>query len=138
MTADGPSVIRCLMCLAPLFDSVVGCLASSAPNAAKVRQAVQAPSQEAEQPNLVLPGYAKGGVMSCPLDTYPEIHRVTAVVSLASVFGGSPLAHDTSADQLKLLRNFPGAKCEPLDGGAVHDILPEPRKAWLAQHTVCP
>lgn len=61
MTADGPSVIRCLMCLAPLFDSVVGCLASSAPNAAKVRQAVQAPSQEAEQPNLVLPGYAKGG-----------------------------------------------------------------------------
>jgi len=72
--------------------------------------------------------------MSCPLDTYPEIHRVTAVVSLASVVGGSPLAHDTSADQLKLLRNFPGAKCEPLDGGAVHDILPEPRKAWLAKH----
>ena len=36
--------------------------------------------------------------MSCPLDTYPEIHRVTAVVSLASVVGGSPLAHDTSAD----------------------------------------
>ncbi len=56
MTADGPSVIR-----RRLFDSVFGCLTSSAPNAAKVRQAVQAPSQEAEQPNLVLPGYAKGG-----------------------------------------------------------------------------
>lgn len=74
--------------------------------------------------------------MSCPLDTYPEIHRVAAAVSLASVVGGS-LAHDTSADQLKLLRNFPGAKCEPLDGGALHDILPEPRKAWLAKHAVC-
>ena len=80
MTADGPSVIR-----RRLFDSVFGCLTSSAPNAAKVRQAVQAPSQEAEQPNLVLPGYAKVGSMSCPLDTYPEIHRVTAVVSLADI-----------------------------------------------------
>jgi hypothetical protein len=113
-------------------------LASSASNATKIRDAILDRPQDGVQPNLVLLGYSKGAVdVQVTLANYPEIHRrVAAVVSLAGSIGGSPLANDTSNDQLNLLQLFPGATCKPIDGGALQDLRPETRKAWLSRHTL--
>lgn len=113
-------------------------LASSASNAGKIRDAILDIPQDGEQPDLVLLGYSKGAADELvALANYPEIHhRVAAVVSLAGAIGGSPLANDTSNDALNLLQHFPASTCKPLDGGAIQDLRPETRKAWLAGHTL--
>ena len=59
---------------------------------------------------------------------------MAAVVSLAGAIGGSPLANDTTDDELNLLRHFPEATCEPIDGGAIQDLRSETRQAWLSSH----
>ena len=113
-------------------------LASSASNARKIRDAIMNMPQVGGQPDLVLLGYSKGAAdVLVALANYPEINRhVAAVVSLAGTIGGSPLANNASNDELNLLQHFPGATCTPLDGGAIEDLRPETRKAWLAGHTL--
>ena len=113
-------------------------LASSASNARKIRDAIMNMPQVGGQPDLVLLGYSKGAVdVLVALADYPEIHhRVAAVVSLAGAIGGSPLANATSEDEINLLRHFPDATCKPIDGGAIQDLRPEARQAWLAGHTL--
>jgi pimeloyl-ACP methyl ester carboxylesterase len=113
-------------------------LGSSASNAEKIRNAVLRMPREADQPDLVLLGYSRGAAdVLVTLADYPEIRdRVAAVVSLAGAIGGSPLANDTSDNELNLLRHFPGATCKPVDGGALQDLRPEARKTWPGSHTL--
>ena len=113
-------------------------LASSASNAGKIREAVLAMSSAGGQPDLVLLGYSKGAAdVLVALADYPEIReRVAAVVSLAGAIGGSPLANDASDAEINLLQHFPASTCKPVDGGALQDLRPETRKAWLNGHTL--
>ena len=87
-------------------------------------------------PRLVLFGYSKGApdVLEAVVN-HPEIRaRIAAVVSVAGAVGGSPLANDAEQYQADLLRHFPGAACDPGDGGGVASLRSGVRKTWLAQN----
>ena len=62
--------------------------------------------------------------------------RVAAVVSIAGVVGGTPLANAATQSMLNLLQYFPDAECEPGDEGALESLKPEVRKRWLANHSL--
>lgn len=111
----------------------VGGLASSAANALMIRDEITRLPPAEGRPNLVLLGYSKGAADALvALANYPEIRgRLAAFVSLAGTVGGSPLANDATDGELNLLRHFPGAKCQSIDGGALQDLLPEKRRSWL-------
>ena len=114
----------------------VDALSSSANNARQIRDAVMAMPPEPDGPRLVLIGYSKGApdILEAVV-TYPEIRsRVAAVVSAAGAVGGSALANDAEQYQADLLRHFPGAKCGSGDGGAVNELRPATRRAWLARN----
>jgi hypothetical protein len=59
-------------------------------------------------------------------------------VSAAGAIGGSPLAEHAHQWQADLMRYWPGAKCDPGDGGGVASLRPDVRKAWLAQNALPP
>jgi dienelactone hydrolase len=119
------------------FDEVmikVDSLSSTSHNARQIRDALMAMPAEEGPPRIVLIGYSKGApdILEAIVD-YPEIRsRVAAVVSAAGAVGGSPLANDAEQYQADLLQHFPGAKCEPGDGGGVASLRTGPRQAWLA------
>jgi dienelactone hydrolase len=119
------------------YDQVVvkvDALSSTANNARQIRDALLAIPAEPGPARLVLIGYSKGAPdILTALVTYPEIRsRVAAVVSAAGAVGGSPLANDAEQYQADMLRHFPGATCESGDGGAVADLRPATRRAWVA------
>jgi hypothetical protein len=112
----------------------IDALSSTANNARQIRDALLAMPVVSGPARLVLIGYSKGtpDILQA-LVTYPEIrNRVAAVISLAGAVGGSPLANDASQYQADMLRHFPGATCESGDGGAVENLRPATRRAWLA------
>ncbi|HEY5810526.1 MAG TPA: hypothetical protein VIT67_21335 [Povalibacter sp.] len=114
----------------------VDALSSTANNARQIRDALLAIPAEPGPPRLVLIGYSKGApdILEA-LVAYPEIRsRVAAVVSAAGAVGGSPLANDAEQYQADLLRHFPNANCDSGDGGAVENLRPATRRAWLARH----
>ena len=115
-------------------------LGSSASNAMRIRDSVLAMPRDDSGRRLVLMGYSKGAVdVQVALARHPEIHhRVAAVVSLAGVIGGSPLAEEMDEDELDVLKHFPGARCAPVDGGVINDIRPGTRRAWLDSHPPVP
>ena len=114
----------------------VDALSSSAHNARQIRDAVMAMDLGPGAPRLVLIGYSKGAPdVMMALVNHPEIRpRVAAVVSMAGAVGGSALANDAEQYHADLLRHFPGATCESGDGGAVADLRPAVRQAWLAKN----
>ena len=111
-------------------------LSSSEFNARLIRDAILDMQQEGTDPDLVLVGYSKGAPdILQAIVSYPEIHhRVAAVVSAAGSVGGSPLAYDATDAQLNMLQHFPGATCKPSEQGALTDLRPDTRKAWLASN----
>ncbi len=111
-------------------------LSASEFNTRLIRDAILEIPREGDQPDLVLVGYSKGApdVLEA-LVSYPEIHhRVAAMVSAAGSVGGSPLANDARDDYRNLLQYFPGATCKPAGEGALYDLRPDTRKAWLAKN----
>lgn len=114
----------------------VGGLASSAANAQRIRNFIQAlPANEADRP-LILIGHSKGApdILEA-LVLHPEAARnVVAVVSYAGAVGGSPLANDASQSRLELLTKLPRSECDEEDGGALESLRPAVRRAWLEQH----
>ena len=112
----------------------VDALSGTANNARQIRDAVLAMPAEPGPPRLVLIGYSKGAPdILDAIVSYPEIRdRVAAVVSAAGAVGGSPLANDAKQSQADMLRHFPGAICDSGDGGAVGNLRPAERRAWLA------
>jgi hypothetical protein len=114
----------------------VDALSGSTSNAKQVRDAIMAMPQEAGARRVVLVGYSKGApdILEA-IVAYPAIHsRTAAVVSVAGSVGGSPLANNAEQYQLEVMRLFPGATCEPGDGGAVASMRTETRRAWLARN----
>jgi hypothetical protein len=112
----------------------VDALSSSAHNARQIRDAAMAMDLGPGAPRLVLVGYSKGTPdVLMAIVNHPEIRaRLAAVVSVAGAVGGSALANDAEQYQADLLRHFPGSTCDSGDGGAVADLRPAVRKAWLA------
>jgi dienelactone hydrolase len=125
------------------YDAVqlrVDGLSSSEHNARQIRDAIMAMPSDPGGPRLVLMGYSKGApdILEAVV-RYPEIRsHVAAVVSVAGVIGGSPLAIDAEQYQADMLRHFPGATCSPGDGGAVASLKPAIRQAWLARNPLPP
>ena len=121
------------------YDAVaikVDALSGTAKNARQIRDAVMAMDGGSGAARVVLIGYSKGApdVLDAIVN-HPEIRpRVAAVVSAAGAIGGSPLANDATQYQAEMLQHFPGAACDPGDGGAVESLRPATRRAWLAQH----
>ena len=116
----------------------VEALSSSARNAAIIREAVMKMPDPKEGRRLVLVGYSKGApdILEAVV-TYPELQqRVSAVVSIAGVVGGTPQANTVEQSTLDLLQYFPDAECEPGDEGALESLKPQVRKRWLATHSL--
>jgi hypothetical protein len=116
----------------------VEALSSSARNAAIIREAVMKMPDPKEGRRLVLVGYSKGApdILEAVV-TYPELQqRVSALVSIAGVVGGTPQANTVEQSTLDLLQYFPDAECEPGDEGALESLKPQVRKRWLATHSL--
>ncbi len=114
----------------------VEAFSSSGRNARLIRDAVTGTFSVGERKPMILIGYSKGApdILEA-LVAYPELQdRVVAVVSLAGVIGGSPLAYDASQSILALLQFFPGARCERGDDGALNSLKPSVRQGWLARN----
>ena len=114
----------------------IDALSGTARNAKRIRDALMAMPADPGPPRIVLIGYSKGApdILEA-IVRYPEIRgRVAAVVSAAGAVGGSPLANEADQSDANLLRHFPGATCDPGDGGGVESLRPAVRKAWLAQN----
>ncbi len=117
-------------------------LSSSARNAGLIRDYVaQLPPEYADRP-IVLAGYSKGApdILEA-LVSYPELRRrVRAVVSMAGVVHGSPLAESATQGQANLMTLVPGSECDKDDGDndAVRSLLPAAREQWLAEHPLPP
>jgi len=102
-------------------------------NGRQIRDAIMSLPAEPGPPRLVLVGYSKGtpDVLEAVV-RYPEIRpRIAAVVSLAGAVGGSLLANDAEQWQADWMRHWPGAQCEPGDGGGVASLRTEARREWL-------
>ena len=108
-------------------------LASSARNARIIRDTVLAETSSDKDARVVLIGYSKGAVDALDaIVTYPELaSRVSAVVSLAGAIRGSALADDVSQSTANLLASIPGSGCDKSDEGAVEEMSPAVRNAWL-------
>jgi pimeloyl-ACP methyl ester carboxylesterase len=117
------------------FVAVEG-LASTARNARIIRDTVLSETSNDEDSRVVLIGYSKGAVDALDaIVTYPELaSRVSAIVSVAGAIGGSALADDVSQSTANLLASIPGSGCTKSDEGAVEDMLPAVRDAWLENH----
>jgi hypothetical protein len=114
---------------------MVNGLAGSAQNAAQIRDAVvQLPVIPGEK--LVLIGYSKGAAdILEALISYPEITRRTAaVLTLAGVVSGTPVA-DSLPDIIKKLADviFQG-KCQPGKGVAFESLSRKRRLDWLSSN----
>jgi len=110
--------------------------ASSAANAAAIREfIVNLPPEKAGRP-LVLIGYSKGAPdILESLVAYPELaQKVVAVVSFAGAVGGSPLADSVTHSQMELLSRVPRSKCDVGDGGALQSLSPAYRRQWIRDH----
>ena len=117
-----------------LISIEVDALSGIETNARQIRDAIMARPPEGGPARLVLVGYSKGGpdILEAVV-RYPEIRaRVAAVVNAAAAVGGSVLANDAKQQQADLLRHWPGAECDPGDGGGVASLRTDVRKAWLA------
>jgi hypothetical protein len=110
-------------------------LASSAANAAAIREFIaNLPPGKAGRP-LVLIGYSKGAPdILESLVAYPELAQtVVAVVSFAGAVGGSPLADSVTRSRMELLTKVPRSECDSGDGGALQSLSTEYRRQWIRE-----
>ena len=117
----------------PVDTIDVGGRSSSAGNATIIARAVRQLLRPGER--LLIIGYSKG--MSDILETlalYPQaIPRGSAVVSLAGIVSGTPLA-DHPAELDGIVSRLPLSGCSAGDSGAVESVSRQRRIAWLADH----
>lgn len=118
------------------FSPTINGLGSGGQNAKLIRDMVMSISSMDENRDLILIGYSKGATDALmALTQYPEIQpRITAMVSVSGAIGGSPLANDISNGALNLLELFPGATCQADKEGALADLQPSTRQAWLSHN----
>lgn len=111
----------------------VGGRASSAQNADTIAHTLPQLLKPSER--LLIIGYSKG--MSDVLETlaiHPQaIPPGSAIVSLAGIVSGTPIA-DNTAKLDQLVRDVPLPSCGSGDQGAVKSVSRRHRIAWLADH----
>ena len=115
----------------------VGGRSSSAFNALQIRNALMNLDASSEE-KIILIGYSKGtpDILEALL-LYPEIQqRISAVVSIAGVVNGSPIADRFAETYRKLLAELPLTFCPSGDGGAVDSLTRSERLQWLSKHTL--
>jgi pimeloyl-ACP methyl ester carboxylesterase len=112
---------------------MVSGLGGSAQNASQIREAVAAlPMMPAEK--LVFIGYSKGATDTLEaMVRYPELSsRTAAVVTLAGVISGTPIADDLSEVLRKFADQMFQGKCRPGEGQAFESLSRKERLAWLS------
>ena len=112
---------------------VVGGRSSSSYNAAMIAKTVDGLELKATE-RLILLGYSKGAtdILHFLVD-YPEIaKKVTALLSVAGVINGTPLADKFAETYANWFKNTPIKKCEPGDGGVLESLKRNTQFPWLA------
>lgn len=113
---------------------MVSGLGGSARNAAQIRDAVASMPAPPEE-KLVFLGYSKGATDALEaMVRHPELAEQTAaVVTLAGVVSGTPIADDASELIKGLMdRVLAGSRCPPGEGRAIESLSRRERLAWLA------
>ncbi len=114
----------------------VGGFSSVAENAARIRDAIAALDLDPREP-LVLVGYSKGVAdLLAALVAYPEVReRVTALVAVAGVVAGSPLADRVDSDPLlSPVAEMAALACPRRDRAALDDLRRSTRLLWLSRN----
>lgn len=104
-------------------------------NAAMIAKTVKKLELKAAE-RLILLGYSKGAtdILHFLVD-YPEIaNKVTAVVSVAGVINGTPLADKFAEIYANWFKNISFEKCEPGDGGVLASLRRSVQFSWMAAH----
>jgi hypothetical protein len=84
--------------------------------------------------SLILLGYSKGAtdILHFLID-YPELaKKVTALLSVAGVINGTPLADKFAETYANWFKNIPIKACEPGDGGVLTSLKRSVQFPWLA------
>jgi pimeloyl-ACP methyl ester carboxylesterase len=116
----------------------VSAMSSSAHNARQIRDAIVPLSDGTGPDRAILVGHSKGAVdILEALTIYPElVPRVAAVVSVAGVIMGSPLADSLSSFGNRLLRRLDVAACDPGDGQGIKSLRRAERLSFLSRVTL--
>ena len=112
---------------------VVGGRSSSSYNAAMIAKTVDGLELKATE-RLILLGYSKGAtdILHFLID-YPELaKKVTALLSVAGVINGTPLADKFAETYANWFKNIPIKACEPGDGGVLTSLKRSVQFPWLA------
>jgi pimeloyl-ACP methyl ester carboxylesterase len=83
---------------------------------------------------LILLGYSKGAtdILHFLVD-YPEIaKKVTAVLSVAGVINGTPVADKFAETYARWFKKTPSKECEPGDGGVLESLKRSTQFPWMA------
>lgn len=112
---------------------MVGGLTDSAHNARQIRDAVERMGRPADE-KLVFIGYSKGAAdILEALGRFPDLaERTAAVVTLAGVVSGTPIADGVPKFFEKLADTLFAGKCPPGEGEAFQSLRRSERLAWLA------
>lgn len=116
---------------------MVGGLSGVEQNAAEIRDAVSAMGLSGDEA-LVFVAHSKGAPdLLEALVRYPDLaERTAAVVGLAAVVSGSPVADTTPALVEKLAEKVFTVKCGPGEGEAIASLTRSERLAWLAANSL--
>jgi hypothetical protein len=112
---------------------VVSGRSSSSYNAAMIAKTVDGLELKATE-RLILLGYSKGAtdILHFLVD-YPELaKKVTAVLSVAGVINGTPLADKFAKTYENWFKNTPIKACEPGDGGVLKSLKRSVQFPWMA------
>lgn len=94
----------------------------------------------ADQTDIVLVGYSKGttDILEAIVSFPDAVRNVVAVVSVAGVVNGTPIASDASGWMRWLADSFPFEDCAQGDGKAIDSMGYNERQSWLATHDLDP
>jgi len=116
---------------------MVGGRASSAHNAGLIAARLEAEDLQSGPP-IVLVGYSKGlsDILEAIVNHPDAMRPVTAVVSVAGVVNGSPIASDQSGFMRGFIDGLPMSDCDrgAEDGSAIESLTYEYRQRWLYEH----
>jgi pimeloyl-ACP methyl ester carboxylesterase len=115
--------------------TVISGRSSSSYNAAMIAKTVDGLEIKATE-RLILLGYSKGAMDILHfLVEYPELaKKVTAVLSVAGVINGTPLADKFAETYDNWFKNISIKACEPGDGGVLNSLKRSAQFPWLADN----
>lgn len=110
--------------------------ASSEANGKLIREKLQKISNATSR-NIIIVSYSKGTtdvLHALTLFTGNIPQNIRAVVSVAGVVAGTPIADEFAELYESLLKKVPWSACPPTDGGAVRSLSRNEQFKWLSQH----